>query len=66
MQSFVDADLARWQHEAVLARIERDRHALAHRDEYARLRRRDQAAAQPVRRGRQFPLLAGLRRLRLA
>jgi hypothetical protein len=66
MHSYVDADVARWQHAALLARMERDRHALAHRDEYERLRRRDQAMAQPVRRGRRFPLLAGLRRLRLA
>jgi hypothetical protein len=62
----VDLDVARWQHAAMLTRIERDRYALAHRDEYERLRRRDQAMAQPARHSRRFPLLAGLRRLRLA
>jgi hypothetical protein len=65
MQSLLNADSARWLHQATVARVEQEGHILAHRDEYERLRRRERAAqARP--RGRRLPLLQGLRRLRLA
>ncbi len=66
MMSFLDAESALRMHNETVERVNRDGYKLAYREEAARLRRRDQAAAQPVRRVRGFALLAGLRRLRLA
>mgnify|MGYP001312410553 CR=1 FL=1 len=66
MMPFLDAESALHMHTKTVARVNRDGYKLAYREEDARLRRRDAAAAQPVRHGRGVALLQGLRRLRFA
>ena len=62
MYALLDATSARYLHAAPVVPDDQVNHAAIHRAEYARLRRRDRVAAQPIRRARGFILLAGLRR----
>jgi hypothetical protein len=66
MQPFMDPESARWLHATTVARVEREGHRHAHRDEYERLGRRERTAVRPRQRGWRFAWRAGLRRLRLA